>query len=182
MKILIFGASGSGTTTLGKEIEKKTDYVHLDVDNYYWKKTDQPFQEKVPLTERNEHLKTDFQKHPNVIISGSMVSWGKAWETLFDLVIFIHLKDNIRIARLENREIERYGEKLLTDHKTKQESEAFLAWAKQYEDPSFEGRSLKIHEDWMALLNCKILRIDGAMELNEKTEKVLVEIKAQSKS
>ena len=40
MKILIFGASGSGTTTLGKEIEKITDFTHLDVDDYYWKKTE----------------------------------------------------------------------------------------------------------------------------------------------
>ena len=39
MKILIFGASGSGTTTLGKEIEKRTDFTHLDIDDYYWKKT-----------------------------------------------------------------------------------------------------------------------------------------------
>jgi adenylate kinase family enzyme len=38
MKVLIFAASGSGTTTLGKEIEKRTNFKHLDVDTYYWKK------------------------------------------------------------------------------------------------------------------------------------------------
>jgi adenylate kinase family enzyme len=56
MKILVFGASGSGTTTLSKEIVKRTDFVHLDVDDYYWKKTELPFQEKIPLAERNEKL------------------------------------------------------------------------------------------------------------------------------
>ena len=55
MKILIFGASGSGTTTLASEIETKTGFKHLDVDDYYWKKTNPPYQEKIPLTERNEN-------------------------------------------------------------------------------------------------------------------------------
>ena len=48
MNILIFGASGSGITTLGKELEKHTDFVHLDVDDYYWEQTLPPFLEKVP--------------------------------------------------------------------------------------------------------------------------------------
>ncbi|BDD11489.1 hypothetical protein FUAX_39210 (plasmid) [Fulvitalea axinellae] len=42
MKILIFGASGSGTTTLGKEIAKRAKFTHLDADDYYWKPTNPP--------------------------------------------------------------------------------------------------------------------------------------------
>jgi hypothetical protein len=44
-----------------------------------------------------------------------MVSRGKEWETSFDLTIFIQLSTKERIKRLENREPERYREKLLTD-------------------------------------------------------------------
>ncbi|MFD2562103.1 AAA family ATPase [Aquimarina rubra] len=176
MKVLIFGASGSGTTTLAKEIEKNTDFVHLDVDDYYWKKTEPPFQEKIPLTERNKYLKADFQKYKNVIISGSMVSWGKEWETIFDLAIFIHLDNEERMHRLYQREKQRYGEKLYTDQKIQQTSKAFLDWANEYENPDFEGRSLKIHMNWMESLDCKVLRINGKMILKNKTEKVLTEI------
>ncbi len=177
MKILIFGASGSGTTTLGKEIEERTDFVHLDVDDYYWKKTKLPFQEKIPMKERNENLKADFNKNKNIVISGSMVSWGKEWETSFDLAIFIHLNNNRRMERLKKREIERYGEKLLADKKTQLNSKAFLKWANQYENPNFNGRSLRVHKGWIQLLDCKVLTIDGEMELNDKTRKVLTEIK-----
>jgi len=177
MKILIFGASGSGTTTLGTEIEKRTSFMHLDVDNYYWQKTDPPFQEKIALTERNTMLKADFEKHENVIISGSMVSWGKQWETSFDLAIFIRLNNNERMERLKKRETERYGEKLLTDKKTQRNSKDFLEWARQYEDPNFDGRSFKVHNDWIELLDCKTLRINGEMSLKNKTEKVISQIK-----
>lgn len=176
MKILLFGASGSGTTTLGREIEKRTDFRHLDADDYYWEKTTPPFQKKIPLTQRNENLKTDFYKFENVVVSGSMVSWGKEWETAFDLAIFIRLESAERMERLKAREIERYGEKLLTDISIQQNSKAFLEWANQYENPNFNGRSLKVHADWIRLLKCKILRLDGGMDLSKKVEIVLTEI------
>lgn len=35
MKILIFGASGAGTTTLAKEIAEQTGIKDLDLDDYY---------------------------------------------------------------------------------------------------------------------------------------------------
>ncbi len=56
MKLLIIGASGSGTTTLGKALSEVTDFTHLDVDYYYWKPTNPPFQEKKLVTERQENL------------------------------------------------------------------------------------------------------------------------------
>lgn len=177
MKVLIFGASGSGKTTLGKEIEKRTDFTHLDADDYYWKKTNPPFQEKIPLTERNENLKVDFNRFDKVVVSGSMVSWGKEWQTAFDLAVFIRLENTERMRRLKKREVERYGKRLLTDKKIQHTSKAFLEWANQYENPNFDGRSLKVHNDWMKLLDCKIVRLHGENELNKNVETILSEIK-----
>ena len=180
MKILVFGASGSGTTTLGDEIEKNTNFVHLDVDDYYWEKTNPPFQKKVDLAKRNSQLKKDVNTFDNVIVSGSMVSWGQEWETAFDLAIFMRLENNERMKRLKNREIERYGKKLLTDKQLQESSKAFLEWANQYENPNFKGRSLKVHLDWLELLDCKVLKLNGENDLADNLEKVLQEIKNQN--
>lgn len=173
MKVLIFGASGSGTTTLGREIRKRTEFVHLDADDYYWRKTNPPYQEKIPLPERNERLKVDFNKNEHVIISGSLVSWGKEWETLFDLAIFIYLDNDIRMERLKKREFDRYGEKLLTDKIRQQNFNAFIEWAGEYENPAFKGRSLKVHNYWIKLLDCGVLRVDGATPLEKKVDNVI---------
>lgn len=177
MKILLFGASGSGTTTLGNEIEKRTGFKHLDIDDYYWKKTIPPFQEKIELTERNENLKVDFNKFENVIVSGSLVSWGKEWIKAFDLAVFIRLENAKRMERLKKRETERYGKKLLTDSEIQQNSKTFLEWANQYENPNFNGRSLKIHNNWITLLDCRVLKLNGEMKLTKKVETVIGKIK-----
>lgn len=34
--IHIFGASGSGTTTLAEKISRELGYFHLDTDDYFW--------------------------------------------------------------------------------------------------------------------------------------------------
>ncbi len=177
MKILIFGASGSGTTTLGRELEKHTGFKHLDVDDYYWKPTDPPYVEKIPLEQRNKRLTIDFELYKDIIVVGSMVSWGKQWESAFDLACFIHIDPKIRIERLEKRELDRYGELLSTDKQVQQNSLDFLEWAKKYDDPNFLGRSITVHTNWIKKLDCPVLRIDGAIALKQKTEKVLNEIK-----
>jgi adenylate kinase family enzyme len=177
MKILIFGASGSGTTTLANSLSKKTGFLHLEVDNFYWKPTNPPFQEKVDKAVRQKNLLLDFQSYDDVIVCGSLVSWGKVWETAFDFVVFIYLENDIRMQRLKNREIERYGDQLSTDKQTQGNSEAFLDWANKYEDPNFSGRSLKIHEDWIKKIDCPILRIDGSGSLTDKTNYIVEYLK-----
>ena len=177
MKILIFGASGSGTTTLASCLSQRTGFPHLEVDNYYWKPTNPPFQEKVDKTVRQKNLLLDFQSYNNAIVCGSMVSWGKAWETAFDFVIFIYLDNQTRMQRLKKREVERYGDQLLTDKRTQENSEAFLEWANKYDDPNFSGRSLKIHEDWIKKINRPVLRLDGLDALTNKTNYILEYLK-----
>ena len=181
MKILIFGASGSGTTTLGKALSKKLKhFVHLDIDDYYWKETDPPFQEKIPLAKRTSDLKQDFFSIQKVIVSGSLVSWGEEWESLFDLAIFLYLKKNIRMQRLRAREKERYGLQLNTNPIIQKTSQAFLEWANQYDDPNFEGRSLSTHTSWMKRLNCEILKLDGSLDLDQKTDKIITTLNTKN--
>lgn len=176
MKILIFGASGTGKTTLAKEIAKDTNFIHLDSDDFYWKKTTPPYKKKNPLPERNKKLRAAFDLYKNVIISGSLVSWGKQWESLFDLAVFIYLNNEERMNRLIQREEERYGTLLLNDKSTQEHSKAFLSWANQYENPNFDGRTLKIHLQWIERLNCKVIKIRGETTLEEKIKKITSEI------
>lgn len=45
-RIHIFGASGSGTSTLGRAVAARLGYAFLDADDFYWLPTDPPFREK----------------------------------------------------------------------------------------------------------------------------------------
>lgn len=45
-RINIVGAPGSGTTTLGRALATQLGFVFADADDFYWKPTTPPFQEK----------------------------------------------------------------------------------------------------------------------------------------
>lgn len=161
MKIIVFGASGSGTTTLAKSLADHFNWPHLDADDYYWAQTTIPFTVKVPLETRNARLKQDVVTHPNVVVSGSLVTWSPYWNQAFDLGVFLKIPPEIRMDRLKKREIERYGQLLQESEDQQKKTQEFLDWAAQYDDPTFEGRSITQHRRWIQALTCEVLELDG---------------------
>ncbi|MGB1217432.1 MAG: AAA family ATPase, partial [Saprospiraceae bacterium] len=176
MKIIIFGATGTGKTTLGKSISEKLNWTFLDSDDYYWEKTNPPFQTKIPLQKRNENLKTDFENNENVIISGSLCTWSKFWDSAFDLGIFLRISKKVRMKRLLNREIERYGAELYTNEKIKEKSKIFLNWAEKYDDETNDGHSIRQHKNWIELLNCAVIEVIGDLTNDERLIIILKKI------
>ncbi|MDN3236140.1 AAA family ATPase [Pseudomonas sp. WAC2] len=109
MNILITGASGSGTTTLGAALANRLHGVALDADSYYWLPTETPYTQRRDKSERNALLIKDMQVSETVIISGSIMNYGDSLENLFDLIVFLYLPAEIRIPRLKAREEARFG-------------------------------------------------------------------------
>lgn len=162
------GASGSGTTTLAAQLSKRLAYLHLDADDFYWKPTDPPYQEKISPEVRRTNLQQAFEASANVIISGSLVSWGDYWTSAFDAAVFITIDPKIRMERLIQRERDRYGDKLSTDPVIRENHRNFIKWAAQYDDPTFEGRSITLHKKWLATVRFPVWPLDGAMSTSDQ--------------
>ena len=174
LKIIIFGATGTGKTTFGKSLSKRLNWKFLDSDDYYWEKTNPPFEIKIPLKIRNENLKVDFLKNENVIVVGSLCTWSKFWDTAFDLGIFLRIPKKVRMARLLNREKDRYGAKLKTNLEMKNKSIEFLEWAEKYDDELNPGHSITQHLDWIKALNCPVVELTGELT-NEMRLKITLD-------
>lgn len=173
-KIHIMGAAGSGTSTLGEVLSKVLPHTHFDTDDYFWitKFTEQ---RKVP--ERREMLKKDLLLYDKWILSGAVCGWGDNFKPCFDLVIFLWIPQDIRLARLQQREFERYGNEVLAGGEKYDQSKAFLEWASLYDHAGMEVRSKALHEHWMAELACPILRIEGDYSVEERVGIVLDHLK-----
>src|SRR5262245_32157521 len=100
LRIHITGASGSGTTTLGRELARTLDCAHFDADNYFWLPTDPPFEKKRERTERNAMLLNDLHANDRWVLSGSVSTWDDDIYACFDLVVFLLIPAEIRLARL----------------------------------------------------------------------------------
>ncbi|OWK69826.1 adenylate kinase [Pedobacter sp. AJM] len=177
MKIHLFGASASGVTTLGHALAKKLHIPYFDSDQYFWLPSEVPFALKRNPEERNQLIRTALTTHEHWIFGGSSVSWGDDVFPEFDLIVFLWIPPEIRLKRLKERELERYGTAIYDDPDRNIRYREFIEWAAQYDiDPNesgFTGRSLKVHEDWIKSLNREVLEIRGDFSVEERLERIM---------
>ena len=176
IRIHVFGASGSGTTTLGKALAEKLSVKHLDADNYYWQQTDPPYILERPPEERVRLLLRDMSNAGTWILSGSVVSGGDAFIRLFSLAIFVTLPSKVRVQRLKYRERERYGARIEVGGDMHKQSQTFLAWAARYDEAGAEIRSRALHERWLEHLPCPVVRVQTL----KSSEEIVEELQTQS--
>ena len=174
--IHIFGASGSGTSTLARKICDELGYAMMDTDDYFWMPTDPPFTTKRSVEERIQLIHRDIEASENVVISGSLVGWGDVLIPTFTLAIRIVTDTDIRIMRIKEREFSRFGERICVGGDMYEAHQAFLQWASSYDTGDVHMRSKAEHDEWQKLLECKLLVIDGAKDLEVNFQYVKNEI------
>lgn len=177
MFIHIFGASGSGTTTLAKAIMEEWNFYHIDTDDYYWLNEGVPYTKKRLPQERICLMEEALNSHENCVISGSLCGWGDSLIPRFDLVIRLQVPSNIRIERIKVREKERTDARFQCEEYRKNH-EAFLIWANQYDQGPITMRSKAMHDEWCKILPCTLLNLDGTLPVNELLSMIRVHIKA----
>lgn len=172
-RIHILGSSGSGVSTLGKELERNLSIKSFDCDSYYWEKTDPPFIKTTAIADRQNTLLADLNKQESWVCSGSMDSWSEPFEALFTHIIFLYVPSDIRIKRLRAREKKLWGDRILPGGDMFEEHEKFMAWAAQYDEGLRSGRSLARHKAWLERQKAPVLKIDGEYTLDVSLKQVL---------
>lgn len=172
--IHLFGASGSGTTTLGRAISEALGYVHMDTDDYYWLPSDPAFTRKRSIPERLAMMNADIDAaEGGAVISGSLTGWGDPLIPRFTLAVRVVTDTDTRIRRLRAREYARFGDRIREGGDMHAEHEEFIAWAARYDTGDETMRSKACHDAWQAALPCPVIVVDGSAPLADSLAQVL---------
>ncbi len=177
--IFIYGASGSGTTTLGEYISKELGFHHMDTDDYFWLPTNPPFTRKREPEERVRLMKAEIEQHDKVVITGSMEGWGDVLIPYFTLAIRIEIDPRVRLERLEKRERTRFGPRVDKGGDMYQLHQYFMEWATNYDKGGPEVRSKVMHDVWQKKFTCKILELTDCGTVEEEFRAVKTELDKQ---
>ena len=143
--IHIFGASGSGTTTISQKVCGHTGYSHFDSDSYFWLPPPPP--DPFTVTRgRGDYaalMDRNLNSSPHWVLSGSVTGWYDELVSVFDLIVFVYVPTDIRMERLRRREAERYGDAILPGNSRHQASAEFIEWASAYDSGTRSGRSCR---------------------------------------
>ena len=175
-RIHIFGASGSGTSSLAREISRRYGHRHLDTDDYYWLPTWPPFCTTRVPDERLALLRRAFAESREWVLAGSLCGWGDPLVPEFQLAIFLAVPTPVRMARLARRELTRYGrEAIAPGGSLRQAHEEFMDWAARYDGGGPEMRSRAMHEAWLAGIGCPVVRLEGDLPACEQIRRIEAE-------
>ncbi|MEL6644328.1 MAG: adenylate kinase [Pseudomonadota bacterium] len=166
-RIYILGASGTGTSTLGRALATELGLQAFDTDDFYWLPTDPPFAQARPIEDRIKLAQAMFLPRSNWVIAGSFSSWGQPIATRLTHIVFLTLPVTDRLARLRQRERTRNGDEIAPGGMRHEAHVGFLDWALAYDDPEFTGRSRRGHEDWLQRQTCPVIRLDASASPQE---------------
>jgi len=165
MLIHITGASGCGSSTLAEALATRLGATHLDTDDFFWLPSDPPFRHRRPADERRSSLLGALRSGGgDAVVSGAVSAWGDEIENAFDLIVFLYVETEIRLARLRERELRRFG----------RVDPDFMTWAAQYDEGPPEGRSLANQKAWLGARTCPVLTLEGNLSTQERLERIHV--------
>ncbi len=168
--IHLFGASGSGTSTIGRFICDKLGYDFMDTDDYFWEATNPPYQVKRGVADRVALMRSDIARTDNAVISGSLVDWGDVLIPLFTLAIRVETDTAIRMERLKRREREHFGSRIDIGGDMYETHRKFMDWAASYDSGDLNRRSKLKHDTWQKKLPCRVILLDGSLPVEKNFE------------
>ncbi|WP_019026633.1 hypothetical protein [Colwellia piezophila] len=128
-KLLIFGNSASGKSTLAKQLAKTENLAHLDLDLLAWQATNPPI--RMPLAESALAIEQFMHQHNSWVIEGCYSDLLGIAQANSSAIIFMNLSIDDCIANANNRawEPHKYESKSAQDANLTM----LIEWISQYE-------------------------------------------------
>ena len=180
MGIIICGLNGTGKSTLGKVLAEKLHFHFIDIETLYFPMTDSDNLYTSPRTreEVEKLLLHEMKTHENFILASVKGDYGEAVYSFFQYAILLDAPKDIRLQRVKNRSFQKFGNRMLLGGDLYEQEENFFNLV--------ESRAENTVEEWVKLLKCPIIRIDGTRSIEENTnlimEKLLLNLNNPVKS
>lgn len=159
--IIVFGANGSGKSTLGLELARNLRFKHMDIEDYHFVKSEIPYTKQRSREECLNLMLNDIQKHGSFVISAVTGNFGNEISSMYKLAVFARAPLETRIRRIEKREYERHGKRILKGGDMYDQHLEFLDFA--------AARSVSKIEHWAETLTCPVVCIDTTEDWRKDT-------------
>ena len=163
--ICICGLNGSGKTTLASALAKKLNFKHMDVEEYYFTSADNPYQSSRSREEVEQLLLEDIKLNPCFVFSAVNGDMTTEINAHYDMVIYLDVPVDMRIKRIRQRAIDKFGNRVLFGGDMYEQEEKFFEYA--------EKRKPDKIEEWLNTMVCKCIRLDGTKPKSESIKTIV---------
>ena len=160
--ICVCGLNGSGKTTLAGVLAEELNFKHMDIEQYYFTSTDNPYVSSRTRGEVELLLLEDIKQNPCFVFSAVKGDMSAGINENYTLVVFLEAPLNTRMKRIRQRAIDKFGDRVLIGGDMYEQEEKFFAYAK--------NRKPEKIENWLKTILSKVIRLDGTKPIHENVE------------
>lgn len=155
---------------MGKALAEKLHFYFIDNEDLYFPKTDPNYMYASPRTreEAKKLLFREIKAHENFVFASVKGDYGEEIYPFFQYVILIDVPKDIRMERVKNRSFQKFGNRMLPGGDLHEQEEGFFEFVK--------SRAENTVKEWVQLLSCPIIRIDGTKPIEENIDFIIKEI------
>ena len=162
--ICVCGLNGCGKTTRAEQLAKELQWKHMDIESYYFTSADNPYASSRTRTEVEQLLLRDIQQNPRFVFSAVNGNMTAEINAYYRTVIYLEAPLEIRMRRIRQRAIEKFGERVLPGGDLYEQEERFFAFAAQ--------RTPENIENWLKTLSCRMIRLDATKSIQENLQMI----------
>ena len=163
--IAIVGGNGSGKTTLGKALAGHLGWKAMDVEDYYFKPSSIPYAAPRTKEEVMQLLLADMKAHKQFVFSSVNCDYGPEINSLYGCVIYLQVSKEIRLARVKQRAVDMFGNRVLDGGDMYAQEQQFFQFV--------ASRTLGKTDAWVKSLRCPVLYLDGTLPVSVNTDTVI---------
>lgn len=157
--IIITGLNGCGKSTVCKLLAEKIHYYGMDVEDYYFIKSDIPYSKFHTHEQTKELMLSDIAQHNSFVLATVNCDWGEEISSMCKLAVLLKAPLDIRMERIRKREYEKFGDRVLKG-------------GDLYESQNkFHNKVLSRGEEHMTeqmlFLDCPVLELDATLPIDD---------------
>lgn len=168
--IMLCGLNGAGKSTIGRALAEKLHFYFVDSEDLFFSKTapNDPYASPRTRKEAEKILFHEITTHDNLVFAAVKGDYGEAIYPYFQYIIWVDTPKDIRMQRVKNRSFQKFGNRILPGGDLYEREEEFFKHVRD--------RSENTVEEWIQLLNCPVLRIDGTKPIQENIEYIIKQL------
>ncbi len=158
--IVICGLNGCGKSTLTRILAQELGYLRMDVEDYYFRDAAVPYTSSRTKEEVRDLMLADIRCFPRFVLSSVRADWGKGINDAYALAVVLTASKETRLQRIEIREMDKFGNRVLPGGDMYVQQQHFLA--------TVADRTEDMVEEGLPRLSCPILHLnaENSIEVN----------------
>lgn len=174
MGIIVCGLNGAGKSTLGRALANELQFRFIDDEELYFPKEDPQYlyASPRPHEEVERLLLREMKAHENFVFACVKGDYGGAVYPFFRYAVLIEVPKELRMQRVRERSFQKFGNRMLPGGDLYEKEEAFFTFV--------GSRAENTVEEWVKVLRCPILRVDGTKPIEENVRFIIEQYHAKN--